>query len=108
MVFLLIFKKKSSGFQDDKGMPAAGEGRQPEGKVSVWSLLCEVPLGVCLLHFLFFHFKGNAMQNVLVYGGFYFVAVLTALFPLLFRKSPKEPAKGRRIVQEIGKAVHLQ
>lgn len=60
-----------------------------EKKKNIWKMLCQVPLGLCVLHFIFGRFIGNAMLTGFSYGGFYLVAVWTACFPWLFRKKRK-------------------
>lgn len=51
----------------------------------VWKLLCKVPVCLCILHFIFFSFKGNLMLTIMTYGGFYISAIVVALLPLLLK-----------------------
>ncbi len=59
-----------------------------EEKKLLCNLLCEVPIVVCIFHFIFFNFKGRLMLTILSFGGFYLSAMVVALLPLLlkFRK----------------------
>lgn len=58
-------------------------------KKLIWNLLCEVPIFICILHFIFFNFKGRLMLTVLSFGGFYLSAIIVALLPLLLKVGKK-------------------
>ena len=71
LIFMIVLNKRN--------------GDKKEEKVLVRNLLCEVPVSICILHFIFFSFKGNFMLTIMTYGGFYISAIVVALLPLLLK-----------------------
>lgn len=51
--------------------------------LKLWRILCFVPLLLCLIHFVFFHFSKNAHLNKWYYGQFYLAGLLICLLPLI-------------------------
>ena len=71
LIFMLVINKKKN--------------YEKEEKTLVWKLLWEVPIGICIIHFIFFRIKGNLMLTLMTYGGFYIAAIVVALMPLLLK-----------------------
>lgn len=65
------------------------KSQKNEKQYFVWKLLCEAPIILCMLHFIFFGFRGRLMLSLLYYGGFYFSAFVVALLPILLKVKRK-------------------
>lgn len=75
MILLLVLDKRIS--------------KTDEKKRRLVNMLCEVPLLVCVLHFLFFRFKGRLIFTLIQFGGFYLMAVLTAVVPFFLKRKKR-------------------
>lgn len=72
MIFMLVLNKNM-------------RYKRKERAIKVWKLLCEIPLCICIIHFIFFCVKSDLMLTIMTYGGFYITAIVTGMLPLLFK-----------------------
>lgn len=52
----------------------------------IWRLFCVLPLLLCVIHCIFFHFKGIEEVTVFLYGTMYFAGFLMAIWQFLYKR----------------------